>query len=330
MAEPLRGVNLGGWLLLEPWMTPSLFEGLEAVDEYTFMASPDARARLRRHHETFVTEEDFGWLREHGIDLVRLPVGHWVLHPDPPYLEAPDIVDQAMEWAHQYGIGVLLDLHGVSGSQNGRDHSGKVGPREWYRQRSHRDHTHRALAELALRYRDHPALWGLELVNEPMDWRVWNLWEFHRAAYRQLSYLLKPGTRIVFHDGYVPWLFRGTVRSRGDVPVVMDTHLYQCFFPWDLRRGFAAQLEKARRRQRLVRWLSRKHPVVVGEWSAGLGAKALSSDGPDARRAQQAAFVAAQLEGYRESVAWFFWSYKGEREDGWNFRHLVESGVLQL
>lgn len=24
--EKVRGVNLGGWLLLEPWITPSIFE----------------------------------------------------------------------------------------------------------------------------------------------------------------------------------------------------------------------------------------------------------------------------------------------------------------
>lgn len=24
--EPIRGVSLGGWLVLEPWITPSLFE----------------------------------------------------------------------------------------------------------------------------------------------------------------------------------------------------------------------------------------------------------------------------------------------------------------
>ena len=27
----LRGVNLGGWLVLEKWITPSLFEGLQAA-----------------------------------------------------------------------------------------------------------------------------------------------------------------------------------------------------------------------------------------------------------------------------------------------------------
>ena len=34
----LRGVNLGGWLLLEKWMKPSLFDGLAASDETTWCA----------------------------------------------------------------------------------------------------------------------------------------------------------------------------------------------------------------------------------------------------------------------------------------------------
>ena len=32
----LRGVNLGGWLVLEKWMTPSLFDGTAAADETYF------------------------------------------------------------------------------------------------------------------------------------------------------------------------------------------------------------------------------------------------------------------------------------------------------
>ena len=34
--KKIRGVNLGGWLVLEKWMTPSVFEGLAAVDETTY------------------------------------------------------------------------------------------------------------------------------------------------------------------------------------------------------------------------------------------------------------------------------------------------------
>ena len=40
--DKIRGVNLGGWLLLEPWITPSIFEEVneageeKIVDEYTY------------------------------------------------------------------------------------------------------------------------------------------------------------------------------------------------------------------------------------------------------------------------------------------------------
>lgn len=38
-SEKVRGLNIGGWLLLEPWITPSIFESVDQslgiVDEYT-------------------------------------------------------------------------------------------------------------------------------------------------------------------------------------------------------------------------------------------------------------------------------------------------------
>jgi glucan 1,3-beta-glucosidase len=35
---------------------------------------------------------------------------------------------QAVLWAKQLGLGVLIDLHGAPGSQNGQDNSGLQGP----------------------------------------------------------------------------------------------------------------------------------------------------------------------------------------------------------
>jgi glucan 1,3-beta-glucosidase len=55
----VRGVNLGGWMVLEPWITPSLFyqflgkgEGEIAMDSYTFcevLGAEEANRQLRRH-----------------------------------------------------------------------------------------------------------------------------------------------------------------------------------------------------------------------------------------------------------------------------------------
>jgi len=41
--QKLKGVNLGGWLVLEKWMTPKLFEGTTAEDEYSFSFEENAQ-----------------------------------------------------------------------------------------------------------------------------------------------------------------------------------------------------------------------------------------------------------------------------------------------
>ena len=57
--QQVRGVNLGGWMVLEPWITPSLFyqflgkgEGEIAMDSYTFcevLGAKEANRQLRQH-----------------------------------------------------------------------------------------------------------------------------------------------------------------------------------------------------------------------------------------------------------------------------------------
>ncbi|HEY8159846.1 MAG TPA: hypothetical protein VIF10_14190 [Methylobacter sp.] len=53
----MRSVNLGGWLVLEKWMAPSVFEGLEAVDETSYCVEPGDRAEqaLKKHWDGFIT-----------------------------------------------------------------------------------------------------------------------------------------------------------------------------------------------------------------------------------------------------------------------------------
>lgn len=67
----IKGVNLGGWLILENWMTPSLFgvTGLPGVgdtetvmDEWRFcfiLGQEECEKVLEEHWNTFYTEDDF-------------------------------------------------------------------------------------------------------------------------------------------------------------------------------------------------------------------------------------------------------------------------------
>ncbi|WP_152362813.1 glycoside hydrolase family 5 protein [Microlunatus speluncae] len=330
---PLRGVNLGGWLLLEKWLTPSLFAGTDAEDEYGFMRTPGAAEKLRRHRAEFLKEADFAWIAEHGLDLVRIPVGHWVFGEEDRSADEPELLgaikelDWAMEMAAKYGLLVLLDLHGAPGSQNGRDHSGLSGKRNWYARQDFRDRTVDVLERLARRYAAADHLWGIELLNEPMDPRLWTLIKFYRRAYASLITILRPGTRIIFSDGFVPWLTRGAIRPVPDYPVIMDCHLYQCFYPWDQRNSIPHHLRKARHsRAKLIKWLSRRHPVIVGEWSVALPGRTIAGLGPDQITALRRDYAEAQQQGYAGAVAWTFWNYTAEERNEWNYRALVEDG----
>lgn len=139
---PIRGVNVGGWLSLEPFITPSLFEPYDSrlgvVDEYTLtrhLGPRKAAQTLEKHYATFVTEQTFAEIAAAGLDHVRIPFSYWAVatYPDDPYV--PQIawryLLRGIEWARKYGLRIKLDLHGAPGSQNGWNHSGRQGVIGW-------------------------------------------------------------------------------------------------------------------------------------------------------------------------------------------------------
>ena len=77
-SEKIRGVNLGGWLVLEPWITPSIFDdtGNSAiVDEWTFCAYQSrstAMNVLQNHWSTFYTKSDFAYIQQAGYGHVLI------------------------------------------------------------------------------------------------------------------------------------------------------------------------------------------------------------------------------------------------------------------
>ncbi|KAF9438252.1 hypothetical protein BGZ76_008985 [Entomortierella beljakovae] len=140
--QPIRGVNLGGWLVLEPFITPSMFDpyiSQGVIDEYSltkFLGPEKAREALKEHYATWVTEDTFKRIRDLGLNHVRIPVGFWALgdlEADEPYVAdlALDYLLQGLKWAAQYGIRVMVELHAAPGSQNGWNHSGRSGKIRW-------------------------------------------------------------------------------------------------------------------------------------------------------------------------------------------------------
>ena len=118
----VMGVNLGGWFVLEPWITPSMFsdwaDNQQVKDEHGLCAtlgSQEAYNRLSAHWNSWITQDDFNQIAKVGLNHVRIPIGYWAVSPQQgdPYVQGQlDVLDQAVNWADAAGLKVMLDLHG--------------------------------------------------------------------------------------------------------------------------------------------------------------------------------------------------------------------------
>jgi glucan 1,3-beta-glucosidase len=356
----LRGVNLGGWLVLEKWMTPSLFTGLAATDETTWCAelAREAPGRLRAHWGRFITREDFAWLADVGINAVRIPLGHWIFGPPYPYhakygaephpfvTGGIEILDRALEWAGDLGLRVVLDLHAAPGCQNGFDNGGIKDVCEWHTRDEYLDHSVDVLGRLAARYASSASLLAIEVLNEPR-WDVPTavLHTYYRRAYDAIREHCPPErVAAVFHDGFRSHReFLDFFRNGQLQNVIFDVHRYQCFERSDLDLDIHGHVHKAG-----VLWRDEADtiqrelgiPTIAGEWSLGLDLKVVSlwAEGPfdhalqslDAFQHDVAlrAYGAAELLAFERYLGWFFWSYRTETTPAWCFRECVTRGWL--
>ena len=118
----VKGVNLGNWLVLEKWMSPAVFEGTDAEDEYWLpeqLSREVYEARIRIHRSEYITERDFVTIRKMGMEAVRIPVPYFVFGDREPFIGCVEELDKAFNWAEKYDLKILLDLHTAPLGQNG-------------------------------------------------------------------------------------------------------------------------------------------------------------------------------------------------------------------
>jgi len=261
----IRGVNLGGWLLLEPWITPSIFEEVNVgenkgkiVDEYTYAQYVDkefAKTRLEKHWDEFYQLNDLQILASVGISHIRIPYGYWMFSvtPDDPFPTPPQNDNEGMRfylkrmlmWAESVGIKALLDLHGGQGSQNGFDNSGKRGQIHFQDDDNAKEAVY-VLGQMALLLKSWidegsikaETIYGMELLNEPAaGWRP-DLWEvirdyFNYAGHDQIRQVFPAemsNLSVVVQTGFKSYNdYDDYMQGSEYQGVVLDGHEYQCF-----------------------------------------------------------------------------------------------------
>ncbi|TVY53773.1 putative glucan 1,3-beta-glucosidase D [Lachnellula cervina] len=238
--RPARGVNIGGWLSLEPFITPSLFVA-GTVDEWTLAQSlgANAKATLEKHYATFVSEQTFKDIADAGLDHVRIPFSYWavVTYDGDPYVYRTSwrYLLRGIEWARKYGLRINLDVHGLPGSQNGWNHSGRLGPIGWLNgtdgtlnaQRSLDLHDRLSKFFAQDRYKNIIAFYGL--CNEPKmtALKTSDVLDWTTSAFTMVR---KNGITayVVFGDGFMG-LNNWQGKLQGNSGLVLDVHQYVIF-----------------------------------------------------------------------------------------------------
>lgn len=247
----IRGVNLGGWLVTEPFICPGLYEawldnpaGIDVVDEYTMSQAMGDRLgeAMEEHYRTFITEQDIAEIAGAGLNWLRIPIGFWAIETigDEPYLEGVSWTYflKALGWARKYGLRVYLDLHGLPGSQNGWNHSGKSGSINVMHGVMGVANAQRTLTYLRIfaqfisqpQYKDVVLMMGV--LNE-VRWHIGgdSIESFYSAAYEAIRGVTGVGAGngpyIAIHNAFQPNRWTGFLS--GADRVVLDQHPYLAF-----------------------------------------------------------------------------------------------------
>lgn len=293
----VKGVNLGNWLVLEKWMSPALFDGTTAEDEYYLpsqLSKEVYEARIKIHRAEYITEGDFVRIKAMGLDTVRIPVPYFIFGDRPPFIGCIAELDKAFNWAERYGLQILIDLHTAPDSQNGFDNGGISGVCKWSRQPDEVEFVLNVLERLAERYKDRAGLWGIEVINEPILDNMWEMMDvpnrypaadpekakesgpntmefirrFYLDAYDRIRKHLPEEKYIVIHDAFNLHAWKDFMREEKYKNVVLDTHQYLMFAEMDgceqTARGYTSYIKEHYEDE--IRKMQQYFPVICGEW----------------------------------------------------------------
>ena len=293
----VKGVNLGNWLVLEKWMSPALFEGTTAEDEYYLprQLSPEVyEARIKIHRAEYISERDFVIIKRMGMDTVRIPVPYFIFGDREPFIGCIEELDKAFNWAERYGLKILIDLHTAPESQNGFDNGGICGVCKWAQNPDEVEFVHTVLERLAKRYGHREGLWGIEAINEPIMEGMWELFDvpnrypavdkemakgsgpisqtflktFYEEAYFRVRKYMPEEKYFVFHDGFNLTAWKDFMRHPKYVNVVLDTHQYLMVAESkgceQTLEGYEKYVKENLSKQ--IKEMEQYFPVICGEW----------------------------------------------------------------
>ena len=300
----LRGVNFGSWLVEEIWMMPvedappagssfaKVIDHASLWETFRQRFGQQGVLQIRKAwRDCWITREDFVRVKELGLNCVRLPFLY-------DSLEAPDglfpRIDQAVTWARETGVYLILDLHGTPGRQSGQHHTGKSDEDQLFKDLEKVKECELVWKKIASRYGKAPEVAAFDLMNEPMgapnESTLYLVYDQLLRAVREVA-AEKP---VIIADGYKGIAGMPYPELAGWKQVIFSQHHYnfgakQVRDHWGPLENLVAKIGYARSRRNV--------PYFVGELNIE----------PHSSQEMMTRVLDALDE---KEISWTVWSYK--------------------
>ena len=214
----LRGMGLGGWMLMEGYMMQSS-DVADTQHEFRqrledLMGVDNTNVFFDKWLENHVTKADIDSLSSWGFNSVRLPM-HYNLFTLPIEEESIEgentwltkgftIIDELLQWCEENEVYLILDLHAAPGGQGANaaisDYNSDL-PSLWESDLN-KNKTIALWKKLAERYKDEEWIGGYDLLNE-VNWEMENDNEELLNLYKDITTEIRAvdNNHIIFIEG---------------------------------------------------------------------------------------------------------------------------------
>lgn len=312
----LKGLNLGGWFIMEPWMCPADSGGLP--DTYSIITELDSRfgvateqSLIRTYQTNWITTADLDNITNGGFNCVRVPVwwGNFYSITNTTSSGWRSDAFAELDWVvtncASRGIYVVIDMHGVVGGQSTSDDTGEQNLNAYWTNSTDQSETAYMWTQIASHYNGNSAVAGYDLLNEPDDapsniavlTAYNNLYNTVRAA--------DPGHIVIIEGtfGNWDWSMLPPPSQYGWTNVAYSMHEYQ--FGGNTNQCEAGSDNQVADFDNHLSW---NVPDYIGEWNdMGNGAACYDYSINDYNNA---------------GISWSMWAYKataGLLPNGWGW-----------
>ncbi|NCC53187.1 MAG: hypothetical protein EOM20_18515, partial [Spartobacteria bacterium] len=279
----LQGVNIGGYLVHEDWMTMIDEESAEAVWAKLTTRFGGAAATNLMHllWDHYFQSVDLDMIKEQGYNHVRVPfLASLLADEGAPYSYKTSgwaRLDWIVGECARRGLYCILDMHGTPGGNNPFPHSGfSNGRNELWTNTVYQQQFVEMWVALARHFETNSAVLAYELCNEPDPPGPSKIWSFHNLMlplYRRAYSAIRSNDTqhlIVMMDNFCGLDQFPLPADEGWTNVIYAAHHYENVV-LDQDLSFAVQQENGQALfRRYSAWMeARDVPMYIGEFMSG-------------------------------------------------------------